>query len=324
MKKAIGPHKRAGRRRRRGKAVAIVVMMVMFALLSSMNTRTIQQPGKWDQPTRSDLAVARNEYRLAGGPYGDAGNLLKLAKFQGYQKKLEGVCDANGLVASFKCSAYPISLTITACSGIGEQLDMLANADDGRMMSTEAKLVFTMEDGDVSFQFCEDINIGDNLFTKLRNLFKNMVRCWEGHFFREVVERELIKAERLPSPAASAAELEGGEDIDYDEDYDDDQEDGEDFPDLSVLDDGPPEDGGENPKEELDERLEALYEQAVAILKETGTASNSLLQRRLKISYSDANKLMDALEARGVVGPYNGSGPREVIGAVQTTEAEEE
>ena len=248
----------------------------------------------------------------------------ELAKFQGYQKKLEGVCNANGLVASFKCRSYPISLTITACSGVGEQLDILANADDGRMMSTEAKLVFTMEDGDVSFQFCEDINIGDNLFTKLRNLFKNMVRCWEGHFFREVMERELIKASRMPTPSDSAAALEGGEDIDYNEDYDEDPDDGEEFPDLSVLDDAPPEDGSEDPKEELDERLEALYEQAVEILKETGTASTSLLQRRLKISYSDAGKLMDALEARGVVGPYNGSGPREVIGAVQTTEAEEE
>lgn len=247
----------------------------------------------------------------------------ELAKFQGYQKKLEGVCDANGLVASFKCSAYPISLTITACSGIGEQLDMLANADDGRMMSTEAKLVFTMEDGDVGFQFSEDINIGDNLFTKLRNLFKNMVRCWEGHFFREVMERELIKAERLPSPAASAAELEGGEDIDYDEDYDDDDDsevDGEEFPDLSALNDDTSEEDqeGEKPTAELDERLEALYEQAVAILKETGTASNSLLQRRLKVSYRDAGKLMDALEARGVVGPYNGAAPREVLGMVKT------
>ena len=95
MKKAIGPHKRAGRRRRRGKAVAIVVMMVMFALLSSMNTRTIQQPGKWDQPTRSDLAVARNEYRLAGGPYGDAGNLLK--RYQQYEAYITGLVDDPAL-----------------------------------------------------------------------------------------------------------------------------------------------------------------------------------------------------------------------------------
>ena len=42
-------------------------------------------------------------------------------------------------------------------------------------------------------------------------------------------------------------------------------------------------------------------------------ASITLLQRRLKIGYARAARIMQALEDAGVVGPYNGSDPREVL-----------
>ena len=95
MTKVIGPHKKAGRRRRRGKAVAIAVMLVMFAMLSSMNIRTIQKPGKWDRPTRSALATARNEYVLAGGPYGNAEILLN--RYLQYADYITGKVDDPAL-----------------------------------------------------------------------------------------------------------------------------------------------------------------------------------------------------------------------------------
>jgi len=44
-----------------------------------------------------------------------------------------------------------------------------------------------------------------------------------------------------------------------------------------------------------------------------GRASTSYLQRKLKIGYSRAARLMDVLEARGVIGPADGSKPREVL-----------
>ncbi|GGE24997.1 DNA translocase SpoIIIE [Marinithermofilum abyssi] len=56
-----------------------------------------------------------------------------------------------------------------------------------------------------------------------------------------------------------------------------------------------------------------LYPQAVQLVVEAKTASVSLLQRRLRIGYTRAARLIDAMEQNGVVGPYEGSKPREVL-----------
>lgn len=60
-----------------------------------------------------------------------------------------------------------------------------------------------------------------------------------------------------------------------------------------------------------------LYEDARAAVEEAGKASTSYLQRKLKIGYSRAARLMDVLEAKGVIGPADGSKPREVLTAPQ-------
>jgi S-DNA-T family DNA segregation ATPase FtsK/SpoIIIE len=66
------------------------------------------------------------------------------------------------------------------------------------------------------------------------------------------------------------------------------------------------EDGG-------DEQLDELFDQAVVIVLEAKQASVSLLQRRMRIGYTRAARLIDQMEAKGVVGPYEGSKPREVL-----------
>ena len=63
----------------------------------------------------------------------------------------------------------------------------------------------------------------------------------------------------------------------------------------------------------LDEEDE-LYENAREAVMSAGKASTSYIQRKLGIGYSRAAKLMDILEERGVIGPAQGSRPREVIG----------
>ena len=45
----------------------------------------------------------------------------------------------------------------------------------------------------------------------------------------------------------------------------------------------------------------------------TGKASASLLQRRFKLGYNRAARIIDLLEERGIIGPQNGSKPREVL-----------
>ena len=56
-----------------------------------------------------------------------------------------------------------------------------------------------------------------------------------------------------------------------------------------------------------------LYNEAVEFVVTSGKASASLLQRRFKIGYDRANHLVDLLEERGIIGPQNGSKPREVL-----------
>ena len=56
-----------------------------------------------------------------------------------------------------------------------------------------------------------------------------------------------------------------------------------------------------------------LMESAVTIVVEAGKASASYLQRRLKIGYNRAARLVEEMEARGIVGPANGSKPREIM-----------
>jgi DNA segregation ATPase FtsK/SpoIIIE, S-DNA-T family len=58
-----------------------------------------------------------------------------------------------------------------------------------------------------------------------------------------------------------------------------------------------------------------LYPEAKQAVIEAGKASTSYLQRKLRIGYSRAARLVDTLEERGVIGAGDGAKPREVIGA---------
>ncbi|MDB5052025.1 MAG: cell division protein FtsK [Bacilli bacterium] len=76
---------------------------------------------------------------------------------------------------------------------------------------------------------------------------------------------------------------------------------------------------------ELDEQAESkgnevedeLYNQAIQIVVEAKQASVSLLQRRMRIGYTRAARLIDSMEAKGIVGPYEGSKPREVLLSIE-------
>ncbi|WP_134686263.1 FtsK/SpoIIIE family DNA translocase [Brevibacillus migulae] len=70
-----------------------------------------------------------------------------------------------------------------------------------------------------------------------------------------------------------------------------------------------PEEVTEEPPQAVDDEL---YDQALQIVAEAQTASASLLQRRLRVGYTRAARLIDMMESQGVVGPYEGSKPREV------------
>lgn len=76
---------------------------------------------------------------------------------------------------------------------------------------------------------------------------------------------------------------------------------------IESPDDG--EGGGGDGMEGEDE----LFPKAIDVLRSTKRASTSMLQRRLRIGYNRAARLMEELEDRGIVGPENGSSPREIL-----------
>mgnify|MGYP005787418351 FL=1 len=70
--------------------------------------------------------------------------------------------------------------------------------------------------------------------------------------------------------------------------------------------------GGSEP-DDVGDDYDELLPAAIEVVVETGMASVSMLQRRLKLGYSRAARLVDQMEEKGVVGPFEGSKPRQVL-----------
>jgi DNA segregation ATPase FtsK/SpoIIIE, S-DNA-T family len=74
------------------------------------------------------------------------------------------------------------------------------------------------------------------------------------------------------------------------------------------------EDTGEKGEETgVDQEVDEMYDEAVRIVVEMGKASTSTLQRRLRLGYGRAARLIDMMQRDGIVGPADGSKPREVL-----------
>ncbi|MCW1948853.1 MAG: DNA translocase FtsK, partial [Candidatus Shapirobacteria bacterium] len=69
--------------------------------------------------------------------------------------------------------------------------------------------------------------------------------------------------------------------------------------------------------ESLEEK-DPMFDEAVKLVQDLGKASSSLMQRRLKLGYARAARVLDQLEQAGIVGPANGAKPREILIAHNT------
>lgn len=78
----------------------------------------------------------------------------------------------------------------------------------------------------------------------------------------------------------------------------------------------------DKPNQAAEEPDDELYAEAVQLVVDMQTASASYLQRRFRIGYNRAARLIDDMEARGVVGPSEGSKPREVLVQAQDDDQE--
>ena len=61
------------------------------------------------------------------------------------------------------------------------------------------------------------------------------------------------------------------------------------------------------------EEKDPMFDDAVKLVQDLGKASSSLMQRRLKLGYARAARVLDQLEQAGIVGPANGAKPREIL-----------
>lgn len=211
--------------------------------------------------------------------------MSEISKYEAYKKKLDGICNENDLVFRFVNNTYPITLTIRPVSGLGEQMSLLESAEDD-YISPDACIVFSFVDGAVFYKTYGRFPISETLFNKIKNLFKNMHTCWLQYFFRSAIQNGALKSGAMP--VIDEAEAEDTEPAP--EEVPEDSED----PDGMTFD-------------------EYLIKEATAIVRAENKATTSLLQRRLNLGFARASRLMDELERVGVIGTYNGSGPREVL-----------
>lgn len=221
--------------------------------------------------------------------------MSEIYKFQAYKKKLEGVCNENNLVFRFRQNEYPISLTILPNQGVEEQMDLLASDTDKTTSSPDARLVFYYKDGELIYKISEGFVISDALFSKLKNLYKNLYFFWLQYFFRNLIERHALDKGSMPVI---------------------DEDDADDAPELPP--EAEPLEEDEEPLNEEDPQntdsdWEDIIDRASEVVRLENKATVQLLERRLNIGSVQATWVLEELEKRGVVGPYNGGQPREVL-----------
>ena len=130
------------------------------------------------------------------------------------------------------------------------------------------------------------IGRGDMLFSPPGS--SRLVRA-QGAFVSDDEMQSIVEALKKNGPPLYAHDVQAQIDRDPEADEEDDEED-----------------------EDLGDDSELLQE-AIGVLKSTRRASTSMLQRRLRIGYNRAARIMELMEDRGIVGPENGAQPREIL-----------
>ncbi len=215
--------------------------------------------------------------------------MSEISLYEAQVKKMQGLCEEHDLVYRFKKDSYPITFTITPAQDMDAQLSMLEDVEEVGYRSPDAYMTWTFEDGNLTTKVGGGIfTLSRVLRTKIESILLKMITFWQQYFFRDVIEKDALRKGMMPviNEAEANDPPDGAEPI---EEFDEDEE-------TLVIDD-------------------ELFSQAVALVRAENKATTSLLQRRLNIGYARAARLMDELEKQGIVGPYKGSDPRDVLPA---------
>lgn len=243
--------------------------------------------------------------------------MSEISMYDAQKKKMEGLCEEHDLTFRFQKDTYPLIFTIKPTGGIGAQMSMLENVEEVGYRSPDASMTWIFEDGNLQTKVTGGtFTISKTLRTKIENILIKMITYWQQYFFRDVIERGALKEGMKPeidesdvadeNPVIpSSAEVESDATDETAEVADEVIEDNSDVPETTLFD--------EDSSEALDGVSEDEIQQAISIIRMENKATVSLLQRRMNIGYALSAKLIDILEERGVVGPYNGSAPREVL-----------
>ena len=222
-----------------------------------------------------------------------------ISKYEAQKKKLEGLCEEHDFTFRMRKEQWPITLTISPIQGMADQMSMLEEADGTDYISPGASLTWIFDDGDVTSRVeGGTFTMPKTLESKFVNIFKKMVAFWQMYFFRYLVQSQIITRGRY-------------------------------MPIIDESDAPQDEDRDQPPKEEREETTEALpageeegevipvnedlFKAAIQLVRHENKATISLLQRRLQIGFAEAGRVMQKLFDEGVVGPYNGNKPREVL-----------
>lgn len=241
--------------------------------------------------------------------------MSEISKYDAQKKKLDGLCEEHDLTFRLRHDRYPITLTIKPLTGMDQQMDMLADAENKDYISQDASMVIYRKDGELATKITGTFTISEALRNKFKNIYIKISDYWLQYFFRDIMEKDLIAKSKIPV-------------IDEDEAEDDEEE--EELPDPEETENDAEESDPDVEEVEADPEVDAelglddsgedaatddLIVAATQLVRMENKASISLLQRRLKIGYARATRIMQALEDAGVVGPYDGSNPREVLPA---------
>jgi len=217
--------------------------------------------------------------------------MSEITLYEAQKKKLQGLCEEHDLTFRFQKDSYPITLSISPLQGMDAQMSMLEDVETVGYRSPDASMTWIFEDGNLTTKVSGGtFTISKVLRTKIESVLLKMISYWQQYFFRDVIEKDALRKGMMPviNEAEANDPPDGAEPLEEDD----------------IEDDGGPESVDlEDPD----------IKQAVAIVRAENKATTSLLQRRMAIGYAKAARIMDALEELGVVGPYKGGEPREVL-----------
>ena len=247
--------------------------------------------------------------------------MSEISSYEAQVKKMQGLCEEHNLVYRFKKDRYPMTFTIKLSHAMDAQMSMLESVEDEGYISPKASMTWIFNDGVLETKVHGGtFTISKTVRTKIENILIKMITFWQQYFFRSVVEGQLLPERKMPAindealwPKDAAPYEEDDEDDTEDESGDGDADSANESA-APVAESDPPEvEYSESTSGALVGLDEQEIKEATRIVRALNRASCSLLQRQMGIKASKAEKLLEALETLGVVGPFDGTHPREVL-----------